>query len=280
MAAYETPVSDRIWVLTATGATPDLVLEELLDHLADGDGWDASFGAPVDEKAVTAATQPLSDAGWKHAVDGRWIRWTSPAGDAGVQFDAFAAQHPQPSLATWTVWAGPGPDRPTWTLTASPHTPSSLLAGLSENLVHGAPVFPPTVKVSGSDAAGYLRESRYVDGDQVEVVYLDQPQSQANRCEVALLDAVRRGELFVPHVEMRTEAQNMSNLEAPHRSRDAYFRDSLGAKGEAFDETAAGLAQTARRHRGPAAQGSASSSRGRTNRASDAHPRTPGRATA
>ncbi|MFF7413351.1 DUF317 domain-containing protein [Streptomyces lydicus] len=137
VAAYETPVSDRLWVLTATGATPDLVLEELLDHLADGDGWDASFGAPVDEKAVTAATQPLSDAGWKHTVDGRWIRWTSPAGDAGVQFDAFAAQHPQQSLATWTVWAGPGPDHPTWILTASPHTPSSLLAGLSENLVHG-----------------------------------------------------------------------------------------------------------------------------------------------
>ncbi|MFF9785131.1 type I-G CRISPR-associated RAMP protein Csb1/Cas7g [Streptomyces nigrescens] len=110
----------------------------------------------------------------------------------------------------------------------------------------GASLFPPTVKVSGSDAAGYLRESRYVDGEQVEVVYLDQPQSQANRCEVALLDAVRRGELFVPHVEMRTEAQNIpvqvSNLEAPHRSRDAYFRDSLGAKGEAFDETPAGKA--------------------------------------
>ncbi|BCK73724.1 hypothetical protein Srufu_076770 [Streptomyces libani subsp. rufus] len=81
------------------------------------------LGAPVDEKAVTAATQPLSDAGWKHTVDGRWIRWTAPAGDAGVQFDAFAAQHPQPSLATWTVWAGPGPDRPTWILTASPPTP-------------------------------------------------------------------------------------------------------------------------------------------------------------
>ncbi|BDH15458.1 DUF317 domain-containing protein [Streptomyces hygroscopicus] len=137
VAAYETPVSDRIWVLTATGATPDLVLEELLDHLADGDGWDAPFGAPMDEKTVTPATQPLSDAGWKHTVDGRWIRWTSPAGDAGAQFDAFAAQHPQPTLASWTIWAGPGPDRPTWILTASPHTPSSLLAGLSENLAHG-----------------------------------------------------------------------------------------------------------------------------------------------
>ncbi|WP_327370578.1 DUF317 domain-containing protein [Streptomyces sp. NBC_01217] len=136
VAAYETPVSDRVWVLTATGATPALVLQELLDHLADGDGWDTAIGAPVDEKMVTAATQPLSDAGWKHTVDGRWIRWTSPAEDAGVQFDAFTAQHPSQNLATWTVWAGPDPDRPTWTLTASPHTPSSLLVDLSETLAH------------------------------------------------------------------------------------------------------------------------------------------------
>ncbi|RZU14396.1 DUF317 domain-containing protein [Streptomyces sp. BK239] len=134
VAAYETPVSDRMWVLTATGATPAPVLQDLLTHLADGDGWDTAIGAPIDEKMVTSATQPLSDAGWKHTVDGRWIRWTSPHGAAGVHFDAFAAQHPNQNLATWTIWAGPGPDQPTWAITASPHTPSSLLAGLSESL--------------------------------------------------------------------------------------------------------------------------------------------------
>lgn len=135
VAAYETPVSDRMWVLTATGATPAPVMQELLDHLADGGGWNTTVGAPVDEKTVTAATQPLSDAGWKHTVNGRWIRWTSPAGDAGVQFDTFTAQLPTQNLATWTLWADP--DRPAWTLTASPHTPSSLLADLSETLAHG-----------------------------------------------------------------------------------------------------------------------------------------------
>lgn len=45
----------------------------------------------------------------------------------------IAAQHPNQNLATWTIWAG-GPDRPTWTVTASPHIPSSLLAGLAESL--------------------------------------------------------------------------------------------------------------------------------------------------
>ncbi|MFI6808120.1 DUF317 domain-containing protein [Streptomyces luteogriseus] len=69
-------------------------------------------------------------------MDGRWIHWTSPDEDAGVQFDAFAAQHASRNLATWTIWAGPGPDQPTWAITASPHSPSSLLADLSETLAH------------------------------------------------------------------------------------------------------------------------------------------------
>ncbi|WP_198358298.1 DUF317 domain-containing protein [Streptomyces fildesensis] len=136
VAAYETPVSDRMWVLTATGSTPAPVLQELLDRLADGYDWDTTVGTPVDEKTVTAATQPLTEADWKHTLDGRWIRWASPAADAGVQFDAFAAQHPTQNLATWTLWAGPNPDRPDWTLTASPRTPSGLLADLAETLAH------------------------------------------------------------------------------------------------------------------------------------------------
>ncbi|WP_435285392.1 DUF317 domain-containing protein [Streptomyces bacillaris] len=149
VAAYETPVSDRIWVLTATSATPAPVLQELLSNLADGDGWDTAVGAPVDEKAVTAATQPLSDAGWKHSVDGRWIRWTSPTGDAGVLFDAFAAQRLSETLHTWTIWAGPDPERPTWTVTASPHTPSSLLSGLAETLAHDTGLRRPQTAGNG-----------------------------------------------------------------------------------------------------------------------------------
>ncbi|MEU1293773.1 DUF317 domain-containing protein [Streptomyces sp. NPDC005840] len=137
VAAYETPVSERMWILTATGATPAPLLQNLLSYLADGDGWDIPDGVPVNEKMVTAATQPLSNAGWKHIVDGRWIRWTSPDDNAGIQFDAFTAQHPSQNQATWTVWAGTSPDhRPTWSITASPQTPSSLIADLSECLAH------------------------------------------------------------------------------------------------------------------------------------------------
>ncbi|WP_416986162.1 DUF317 domain-containing protein [Streptomyces sp. T028] len=137
VAAYETPVSDRMWHLTATGTTPAPVLQTLLHHLAEGDGWDTSIGSPAGEKAVTAATKPLADAGWKHTLDGRWIRWMNPSGDVGVQFDAFAAQQQNSTLATWTIWAGPSIDHPAWTLTASSYTPSSLLADLADNLAHG-----------------------------------------------------------------------------------------------------------------------------------------------
>ncbi|MCZ1006876.1 DUF317 domain-containing protein [Streptomyces lydicus] len=133
IAAYETPVSDRMWHLTATGATPAPVLQELLDHLADGDGWDTAVGRAVDKKAVTASTKPL---GWKHTVDGRFIRWTAPSEDTGVQFDVFAAERSS-SSAAWTVWAGPSIDRPRWALHASPHVPASMLAGLAAELALG-----------------------------------------------------------------------------------------------------------------------------------------------
>ncbi|WP_319246510.1 DUF317 domain-containing protein [Streptomyces sp. MB09-02B] len=127
----------RRWHLTATGTTPAPILQTLLHHLAEGDAWGTAVGSPVHEKTVATATKPLTDAGWKHTVDGRWIRWTNPPGDAGIQFDAFAAQQPNSTLATWTIWAGPSIDHPTWSVTASPYTPSTLLADLTETLAHG-----------------------------------------------------------------------------------------------------------------------------------------------
>lgn len=137
VAAYETPVSDRLWHLTATGATPAPVLQELLDHLAEGDGLDTAVGSALDEKSVTAATRPLVEAGWKHGIDGRWVRWTNLSGDAEVQFDALAAQTTSDTLATWTIWAGPSVDQPTWALRASLHTPAPLIADLATELAHG-----------------------------------------------------------------------------------------------------------------------------------------------
>ncbi|MFF1720450.1 DUF317 domain-containing protein [Streptomyces sviceus] len=47
VAAYETPVSERMWHLTTFGTTPSPVLQTLLHHLAEGDGWDTAIGSPV-----------------------------------------------------------------------------------------------------------------------------------------------------------------------------------------------------------------------------------------
>ncbi|MFB7630535.1 DUF317 domain-containing protein [Streptomyces sp. NPDC056149] len=137
IAAYDTPVSDRMWHLTATAATPTHVLQDLLHDLADGHGWDTAVGQCLDEASVIATTQPATDAGWKHTVEGRWMHWTTPNAEAGVQFDTFAAQRPNGILPTWLLWAGPTIEQPTWEIAASTHTPTTLLANLAETLTHG-----------------------------------------------------------------------------------------------------------------------------------------------
>ncbi|MFD8417414.1 type I-U CRISPR-associated RAMP protein Csb1/Cas7u [Streptomyces sp. NPDC059650] len=110
----------------------------------------------------------------------------------------------------------------------------------------GSRICPPTVKLQATGTAGYLTEHRYVDGEAVRVVLLDQRQSQANRCEQALLDAVRGQEVFIPHLELTTQARGVpvriTSMEAPHRSRDAYFRDAEDSLGAKFDATEAGIA--------------------------------------
>jgi CRISPR-associated protein Csb1 len=110
----------------------------------------------------------------------------------------------------------------------------------------GAPISPPTAIEAGARVPGHLVEERWVAGERAEVVLLDQQQSQANRCETGLSDAVQQGEVFVPHLELATEVfgqpLRLTSLEAPHRSRDAYFRDSLDADGQSFDATQVGQA--------------------------------------
>lgn len=104
----------------------------------------------------------------------------------------------------------------------------------------GDKVFPPTY----SDAT-YAKEKRRVPGhdDPVECVLLDSVQSQANRIEEALQDAVDEERIQIPVVEVDfsdipvvdpgDEAEGLyepigrvTSLEAPHRVADAILRDS------------------------------------------------------
>lgn len=104
----------------------------------------------------------------------------------------------------------------------------------------GDKVFPPTY----SEAA-YATEKRRVPGhdDPVECVLLDSVQSQANRLEEALQDAVDEERIQIPVVEVDFSGEplvdpgskeaglvepigRVTSLEAPHRVADAILRDS------------------------------------------------------
>jgi CRISPR-associated protein Csb1 len=94
----------------------------------------------------------------------------------------------------------------------------------------GDKVFPPTY-----EGGRYAFETRLVPGreEPVPCVLLDSVQSQANRMELALLDAWRAKRLPLPVVTVTfpegklEKPLRVSSLEAPHRIADALLRDSL-----------------------------------------------------
>jgi CRISPR-associated protein Csb1 len=98
----------------------------------------------------------------------------------------------------------------------------------------GDKVFPPTYGVSASAQNKYAIEHRFDPAmdKPVESVVLDSVPSQANRFELALLEALRRGELAMPVTSVdfspfpELGLDRLSDLEAPHRIFDALLRDS------------------------------------------------------
>ena len=94
----------------------------------------------------------------------------------------------------------------------------------------GDKVFPPTY-----EGGKYATEER-IDpetGETRPCVLLDSVQSQANRMELALLEAHRAGKATLPLIVTRFDQDELlrkftvTSLEAPHRAADALFRDSL-----------------------------------------------------
>jgi CRISPR-associated protein Csb1 len=93
----------------------------------------------------------------------------------------------------------------------------------------GTKVFPPT------HAGGvYATEQRRLpDREQpADCVLLDSVQSQANRIEDALQDAVDRKQIAIPLLVVEfgdkvADVQRVTSLQAPHRAADAILRDSL-----------------------------------------------------
>ena len=93
----------------------------------------------------------------------------------------------------------------------------------------GDKVFPATY-----EGGRYAKEARVVNGEIIDCVLLDSVQSQANRMELALLEAYRSKKLrSLPLVVVRFDQEQLkkkftvTSLDAPHRVADAIFRDSL-----------------------------------------------------
>ncbi len=115
----------------------------------------------------------------------------------------------------------------------------------------GTEVFPPTYA-----GAVYATEKRRLKGreEPVECVLLDSVQSQANRMEEALQQAVDAGRIKIPIVEVDFDPYfpddrkemclldrvgKVSSLQAPHRIADAILRESL-LQGKPFRESELG----------------------------------------
>jgi CRISPR-associated protein Csb1 len=115
-------------------------------------------------------------------------------------------------------------------LAAAVHGAGVALRAITELEPVGGPtdkVFPPTYQ-----GGRYHLEKRRVDGSEVDTVVLDSVQSQANRMELALLEARDHGVIEFPLLvaDFSNELPHIGRitaLEAPHRIADAIFRDSL-----------------------------------------------------
>ncbi len=109
---------------------------------------------------------------------------------------------------------------------------AAALRCITEHQPAGGPgdkVFPPTY-----EGGAYATEERFnPETEEKRVcVLLDSVQSQANRMELALLEAHRSGKVELPLLITNFDQDclikkfSVTSLEAPHRIADAIFRDS------------------------------------------------------
>lgn len=105
----------------------------------------------------------------------------------------------------------------------------------------GDKVFPATYS-----GGAYATEKRTLDGTVVDCVLIDSVQSQSNRAEEALKNAIERGRIKLPLIEvtfadinndLRSPLPNLTSLDVPHRLADAILRDSVMPNGTRFSKS-------------------------------------------
>ncbi|MFI7356079.1 DUF317 domain-containing protein [Streptomyces avidinii] len=125
IAAYESPVGERLWHATAGPTTPALLVRALLESLTTTDPWDQP------------ATEDLDEAGWSQTASTRQVYWQAPNGSASLEHDPYAAKHPHSGLPEWTAYGGTDRNRPVWAIQLSPATPPDVLGALAFELASG-----------------------------------------------------------------------------------------------------------------------------------------------
>lgn len=110
----------------------------------------------------------------------------------------------------------------------------------------GGKVFPATY-AGGRYAAEKRRLPANGGGErEVDCVLLNSVQSEANHAELALLDAIERGQIRLPLIEVdfkeanrqfKKDLPNLTSLEVPHRLADAILRDSVLPDGTRFSRS-------------------------------------------
>ncbi len=97
-------------------------------------------------------------------------------------------------------------------------------------------VAPPTY-LGENEKPTHVFEIRRINNENIQCVLLDSVQSQANRLENALTNAMRTKNIKIPHVKVDfTKAESVkdigiiTSMDAPHRIFDAIIRDSMVGK--------------------------------------------------
>jgi len=116
----------------------------------------------------------------------------------------------------------------------------------------GDKIFPPTYPPSDAEKRAdrnapprHVFEKRRNSDREIWCVLVDSVQSQANRLEESLLDAIHDG-ITIPHVVVDFTSSNLAgvmqitSLDAPHRIYDAILRDSLTQDKKPFMESEVG----------------------------------------
>ncbi|MFD7320568.1 DUF317 domain-containing protein [Streptomyces sp. NPDC059875] len=122
IAAYESPVGERLWHATITATAPVPLIRALLESL--------TTDAPRDAQAPC---EPLRNAGWAEDSHAFGTTWRAPG--RSLSFE----HHPHGLDDRWIAHGGDDPNRHAWTIrlsaTAAPEILTQLTAALADSTV-------------------------------------------------------------------------------------------------------------------------------------------------